>query len=131
MAICLGWFGVRDTPGSQVIEELRGACSIASREDIPDAFRVFEQRPGPKGLAFWRKQWPAWTLVLLEGAGSQYAVPAHAAPAWAQALSLRLSRPTISFFLLEGGWSYAVFENGKEVVAQESYGLPTPEVYGD
>jgi hypothetical protein len=131
MAICLGWFGVRDAPCSRVIEELRSACAIANREDIPEVFRVLEQARPPKGLAFWRKQSPTWTLVLLEGTGSQYAVPAHAAPAWAQALSLRLSRPTMSFLLLEGGWSYAVFENGQEVVAQESYALPTPEVYGD
>lgn len=131
MATCLGWFAVRQVAGARVIEELRGACSIAKRDDVPETFRVFEQGPKPKGLAFWRKQEPAWTLVILEGAGSQYAVPAHAAPTWAQALSLRLSRTTISFFLLEGGWSYAVFENGREVVAQESYALPIPEVYGD
>lgn len=37
----------------------------------------------------------------------------------------------MSFFVLEGGWSYALFENGEEVVAQESYTLPTPAVYGD
>jgi hypothetical protein len=131
MAICLGWFGVGDTPGSRVVEELRAACSIANREDIPEVFRVLQQDRRPTGLAFRREPSKTWTLVLLEGAASQYAVPAHAAPSWAQALSLRLSRPTVSFFLLEGGWSYAVFENGREVVAQESYALPTPEVYGD
>jgi hypothetical protein len=123
MSICLGWFAVRDTPAPRVIEELRRACSIANREDIPELFRVFDQPPRPKS--------PLWTLVLLEGTASQYAVPAHAAPTWAQALSLQLSRPTISFFLLEGGWSYAIFDAGQEVLAQESYTLPTPEVYGD
>jgi hypothetical protein len=133
VAICLGWFGVREASAHRVIEELRAACAIANREDIPEIFRVFEQAPPARGLAFWRKQAPMWTLVLLEGSGSQYAVPAHSAPMWAQALSLRLSRPrpTISFFLLEGGWSYAVFDSGNEVVAQESYTLPVPEVYGD
>jgi len=131
VATCLGWFGVRDATGARVMEELRAACSMASRDDIPQVFRVFEQPSRPKGLAFWRKQRPSWTLVLLDGAESQYAVPAHAAPSWAQAVSLRLERPTVSFFLLEGGYSYAVFDSGREVVAQESYTLPSPQVYGD
>ena len=130
MGTILGWFGVRDIGASRVIEELRATCAIASREDIPEMFRVFEQVPPRKGLSFWRKQAPTWTLVLLEGSGSEY-LPADSAPTWAQALSLRFSCSSISFFLLSNTWSYAVFQNGKEVVAQESYTLPVPEVYGD
>ena len=131
MSWCLGWFGVRGVDAARVIDTLHATCSSARRDDVPEIFRVFDNVVSSKPRAAWAEVAPRWSLVLLEGSGSQYDVPAHSAPSWAQAVSQRLGVPTMSFFLLEGGWSYAVFENGREAVAQETYILPVPQVYGD
>jgi hypothetical protein len=42
-----------------------------------------------------------------------------------------MGAPAVAFWIMEGGWSYWVFDNGNEVVAQEHYTLPLPAVYGD
>lgn len=124
MANCVGWFGVRGATAADVARELRATFPSAKRDDIPEYFMVFEPPPGAGAST-------GWTVVILTGSGSQYAVPGYSAPSWAQALSLRMGAPAVAFFILEGGWSYWVFDSGNEVVAQEDYSLPLPEVHGD
>jgi hypothetical protein len=131
MAISLGWFGIRDVSAKAAESALRATMAMAKREEIPEYFRIFEPPSTARTLAFWRPKRSPWTVVVLGGTGSQYQVPAHSAPMWAQAVSQQMRAVAISFVLLEGGWSYAVFDGGSEIVAQESYALPKPQVYGD
>ena len=109
MANCLGWFGVRGVDRAQAIAALRATCGVADLEDIPECFRVLDSGE--------------WALVVLSGSESQYAVPAHAVSTWAQALSLRLNVSTISFLMLEGGWNFAIFDNGNEIAGLLDYTL--------
>lgn len=131
MATCLGWFATLGVHSTRLAAELLASTPSAKKEDVPSSFRLFEQNGQSTGWGPWKKTKVEWTLSFLEGEGGQYSAPAHASAEWAQAVSLRMNVVTVSFFLLEGGWSYSVFEGGKEIAAQEHYTLPQPEVYGD
>ena len=128
----VGIFRVERVPLPMSARAEGDVCS-AKRDEIPELFRVFEPPPASTGRGFWRKASAStgWTVVLLDGTGSQYAIPSYSAPSWAQALSLRMAAPAVAFWTMEGGWSYWVFDSGNEVVAQEHYTLPLPAVYGD
>jgi len=115
----LGWFGVRGATAKRVVEELRSACVLAARQDIPIEFRLCEQ-PG-------RTRAQSWTLVLLEAGGAGGPAKANRAAHWAQALSFRFLRPAIAFEPSGGQWVWSMFDAGREILVQE----PGPALFGD
>src|SRR5688572_169584 len=105
VGIKLGWFAIRSS--QSLPEVLRRICASAAQHDIPDAFRIFA--PGKGGVRLWRTKRSAWTKVILQGWSF------HAADAWAQAVSLHTRSLAVAFIVLEGTWSYHIFDSGEEV----------------
>ncbi len=123
MGVKLGWVAVRVNTTEVVKNALGEICKMAKREDIPSDFRVFDP-PRASKLAFWKKTQLPWTAALLGSAE-------YSAIEWAQALSTHLNVPTVAFYVGDGGWSYAVFDGGVELIALEHLAVPPATLVGD
>lgn len=125
MALKLGWFAVRNVQAPGVVSVLERAKELVRVEDRPSGFRIINapvarpsfidsllRRPAPAPFA---------TIMLV---GRTFS----AAPVWAEAASRDLAEPAVAF-VVDGTWTYAVFDRGERIL--ELQGGQRPTLVGD
>ena len=111
--IKLGWFAVRNCARPELTRLLKRLASVAPASAVPTDVLL--------------REFDEWTTANIGGPGTEYAFAAR----WAQLVSREIGNSALSFFVFEGTWDWALFDDGKHVAGMDGHTETATFLYGD
>lgn len=122
MGLKLGWLAVRGVEAAALVPVLERAKAQVRVEDRPAGFRVVDApvpRPSMIDSLLGRPAPAPFASALLTGPTFD------SAAVWAEAVSEELGALAISFVVLDGTWSYIIYDRGERVLSMSLEKVPT------